>query len=44
MPLKKLAELERIQDVYEALEYGNHLSTQANPAVVMEMLDKEVRN
>jgi hypothetical protein len=43
MPLRKLPEIARIQDVYEALNYGNHKSTQANPQVVMEMLDEEVR-
>lgn len=43
MPLKTLPELERVDDVYEALRYGNHKSTHANPDIVLEMLDEEVR-
>jgi hypothetical protein len=43
MPLKSLPEVDRIDDVYEALRYGNHKSTHANPDIVREMLDDEVR-
>jgi hypothetical protein len=43
MPLRDLPELERVDDVYEALRYGNHKSTHANPEIVLEMLNEEVR-
>jgi hypothetical protein len=42
MPLEKLDDNERLKDVQEALTYGNHKSTQLNPAVVREMLNNEV--
>jgi hypothetical protein len=42
MTLEKLDDNERLKDVQEALTYGNHKSTQLNPAVVREMLNDEV--
>jgi hypothetical protein len=42
MPLTQLPEIDRVQDVFEAIHYGNHKSTQKNPAVVREMLKEEV--
>jgi hypothetical protein len=44
MPLDPLQEVERATDVFDALGYGNHKSTQSNPTVVREMLDDEVRH
>jgi hypothetical protein len=44
MPLQEIPEVDRVHDVFKALRYGNHKSTQANPAVVMEILDEEVRH
>jgi hypothetical protein len=44
MPLYDIPELDRVQDVYEALRYGNHKSTQENPAVVLDILDDEVKH
>jgi hypothetical protein len=43
MPLRSLPNLDRVLNVYEALRYGNHKSTHANPEVVLEMLNEEVR-
>jgi hypothetical protein len=42
MPLAELPEVDRVQDVLEAIRYGNHKSTQKNPGVVWEMLKEEV--
>jgi hypothetical protein len=42
MPLKELPDAHRRIDVLEALKYGNHKSTQKNPAMVLEMLKEEV--
>jgi hypothetical protein len=42
MPLEALDDKERLKDVQEALRYGNHKSTQQNPAIVREMLNDEV--
>jgi hypothetical protein len=44
MPLRDIPEVERVHNIFEALRYGNHKSTQANPDVVMEILDDEVRH
>jgi hypothetical protein len=44
MPLTELPEIDRVQDVLEAIRYGNHKSTQKNPAVVLEMLREEVEH
>jgi hypothetical protein len=42
MPLHSLPDIDRVQDVFDALRYGNHKSTQQNPTVVLEMLAEEV--
>jgi hypothetical protein len=43
MPLRSLPDLARVEDVYEALRYGNHQLTHTNPDVILEMLNEEVR-
>jgi hypothetical protein len=42
MPLRELADSDRVADVLEAIRYGNHKSTQMNPGIVIEMLNEEV--
>jgi hypothetical protein len=44
MPLTDIPEMDREQDVREALNYGNHKSTLLNPSVVLEILDDEVKH
>jgi hypothetical protein len=43
MPLRSLPDLDRVEDVSKALQYGNHKSTHANSYIVLAMLNKEVR-
>jgi hypothetical protein len=44
MPMVDIPEENRKRDVSDALTYGNHKSTLLNPAVVLEMLDEEVKH
>jgi hypothetical protein len=43
MPLRSLPDLDRVENVYEALQHGNHKSTHANSDIVLAMLNEEVR-
>jgi hypothetical protein len=43
MPLQSLPDLDRVLDVYDALHYGNHKSTPANPEVILGMLNEEAQ-
>jgi hypothetical protein len=42
MPLAKLPDVNRVADVFKAINYGNHKSTLKNPEIVLEMLGDEV--
>jgi hypothetical protein len=42
LPLVELNELDRVQDVYDALAYGNHKSASKHSAPLLQILDDEV--
>jgi hypothetical protein len=42
MPLEDISELDRVEDVEEAIAYGNHKSTQKNPTIMLDMIQEEV--